>query len=202
MTLTASLVALRGYMVADLPSSAMEPAYLPGDRIVAERTEARDLRRGDVVLFSVPDRYRGQLVLQRVVAVGGDRVACCEGGTLTLNGKPLGEPYVKDAAPAAGGVTFDVTVPDGRLFLLGDHRENSRDARFFLDDGHHGTVAETAVQARALAPPTAPLLLGAALPAGTLLALAGGGCVLAGWLLGRRRTTLARGPLLPGGTPT
>lgn len=191
VVVVASLLALLGgggYTTAVNRSDAMQPIYRSGQRIFFESVGSERIRRGDVVLVRVPGRYEGAPVLKRVVGVGGDRVTCCDGGTLTLDGAPLPEPYVKDGDATGGGVMpFDVTVPEGRLFLLGDHRANSYDARFFLDDGHSGTVPLSAVEGRALETPTRPALFGLALLSGVLISLAGGGCALAGWLRGRRR---------------
>ncbi|GAA3376210.1 hypothetical protein GCM10020367_47000 [Streptomyces sannanensis] len=91
-----------------------------------------------------------QDLIKRVVAVGGDRVKCCdEDGRVTVNGVPLVEPYLHpDSRPSQ--VTFDVTVPAGRLFVMGDHRSNSADSRFHLDDPYQGTVSEDEVVGRAV----------------------------------------------------
>ncbi|MFF9087389.1 S26 family signal peptidase [Streptomyces sp. NPDC014991] len=57
----------------------MQPTYQRGDRIVRERAGGGEVRRGDVVMFSSPERYgnAGPLMEERVVGVGGDHVACC-----------------------------------------------------------------------------------------------------------------------------
>jgi len=109
--------------------------------------------------------------IKRVIGVGGDRVMCCddagrvvvtpEGGEPT----PLEEPYVFEndttdmkyfcdagtgrqlCPPGAEGVL----VPDGRLWVMGDHRGNSSDSRFHLGDSHQGTVPEDKVVGRAFA---------------------------------------------------
>lgn len=88
-------------------------------------------------------------MLQRVIGMGGDHVAQRPGGPVTVNGKPLAEPYVMGDDPFSMTPAFDVVVPEGRLFLLGDYRANANDSRFFLSE-QSGTVAATEVQARAL----------------------------------------------------
>ncbi|PZG90594.1 signal peptidase I, partial [Streptomyces sp. NTH33] len=58
----------------------MSPTYEQGDRVIFERVDGSQVRRGDVVLFSAPDRYGFTSdVMKRVVGVGGDRVVCCTG---------------------------------------------------------------------------------------------------------------------------
>ncbi|MFF7713670.1 signal peptidase I [Streptomyces sp. NPDC007988] len=138
-----------GYTTVTVTSDAMRPTYTPGERVFLERIEAGEARRGDVVLQRSDDRYRGLAVLQRVIGVGGDRVTQQTGEPVTVNGKPLAEPYVKDGDPSGAAPPYDVVVPQGRLFLLGDHRANSNDFRYFLDD-QSGTVADRAVLARPL----------------------------------------------------
>jgi signal peptidase I len=89
-------------------------------------------------------------LIKRVVAVGGDRVVCCDKDRrVTVNGVALNEPYLHpDDVPSS--MRFDVKVPDGRLFVMGDHRSNSADSRFHLDEEGSGTVAEDRVVGRAV----------------------------------------------------
>ncbi|MGW7363212.1 signal peptidase I [Streptomyces sp. NPDC054841] len=91
-----------------------------------------------------------QDLIKRVVAVGGDRVVCCDqGGKVTVNGVPLNEPYLHPGN-APSKLKFDVQVPAGRLFVMGDHRSNSADSRFHLDEQYGGTVSEEEVVGRAV----------------------------------------------------
>ncbi|MFJ2743200.1 signal peptidase I [Streptomyces sp. NPDC087440] len=127
-------------------SEAMQPTYQQGDRILVERIGADEVRQGDVVLIRVPERYRDRASIQRVIGVGGDHVVC-DGTRITVNGEGVDEPYVKDGMVNAGAEPYDVRVPEGRLFLLGDNRNNSFDARFFLSD-QSGSVAASGLVGR------------------------------------------------------
>ncbi|KMS67795.1 signal peptidase [Streptomyces viridochromogenes] len=154
----------------------MRPTYDIGDRIVAERVGADEVERGDLVLYTASERYQGAAVMQRVIGVGGDRIVCCEGRgmaqeRITVNGRPVSEPYVKEGV-ANGGPPYAATVPEGRLFLLGDNRMNSRDSRAFAED-HDGTVPVGAVMGRVTDSYVVPGLLAAATLFGLLLAIAG-----------------------------
>lgn len=170
-------------------SDSMAPAYGPGDRVVYERVDGSEVRRGDVVLFTAPDRYGfDHLVMERVVGVGGDRVACCAGtgadARVTVNGVPLEEPYL-EGGDANGGAPYEVRVPEGRLFLLGDSRGNARDSRAFLDD-HDGTLPVSAIRGRVIDGHTVPALLGTAMILGVVLVPAGIGLGIAAAVVRRR----------------
>jgi signal peptidase I len=185
-----------------ISSRSMAPTYTPGDRIFAERVDGGEVRRGDVVLFSEPERYPEiAYVMQRVIGVGGDRVVCCTGegpgSRLIVNGKPSPEPYVNGDDANGMRKSYDVTVPKGRLFLLGDNRSDAWDARFFESD-HGGTVAESAVRSRVTDDRTIPVVFGTAIIAGAVLALVGLGLGIAAFV-GRRRKTVpvAHQPVQP-----
>ncbi|MFI1419361.1 signal peptidase I [Streptomyces sp. NPDC020731] len=206
LSVVASLGALRlNYGMADVRGGSMAPTHRLGDDVVHARVDGAEVRRGDVVLFPAPGRWPGGgLVMQRVIGVGGDRIVCCEGEgsarRLTVNGRTFEEPYVKDGdVNGPFPQQYDVRVPQERLFLLGDHRPNARDSRFFADD-HGGTVPAEVVRGRVTEDRLDVVLLAGATLFGLLPAIAG----LVGVLAGRagrrssarscgRRTSEARG---------
>jgi signal peptidase I len=90
-----------------------------------------------------------QDLIKRVVAVGGDTVKCCDkDGRVTVNGMPLNEPYL-NPGNAPSEMKFTVKVPPRRMFMMGDHRANSADSRFHLNETASGTVSEDVVVGRA-----------------------------------------------------
>ncbi|WP_217230836.1 signal peptidase I [Streptomyces anulatus] len=142
------------YQPYTVPTDSMSPTVKPGDRVLAERIDGADVRRGDVVVFT-DEVWGATPMVKRVVGIGGDKVACCDReGRLTVNGTPVDEPYL-DRAPTAPGAKapaspqdFSATVPQGQIFLLGDERATSLDSRVHLQDAGKGSVPLSAVQAR------------------------------------------------------
>nr|WP_234320132.1 signal peptidase I [Streptomyces sp. SBT349] len=91
-----------------------------------------------------------QDLIKRVIGIGGDTVVCCDPeGRITVNGVPLDEPYLYPDNPPSQ-IEFEVTVPEGRLFVMGDHRSSSADSRYHLEEEGQGTVPENLVVGRAV----------------------------------------------------
>ncbi|MBD2893266.1 Signal peptidase I [Actinomadura sp. RB99] len=140
--------AVHGYHRYSDPSVAMEPTIRAGQTFDARPVDHGDYKpkRGDVVVFSMPSWLGGRAAPQvkRVVAIPGDRISCCSrDGRVMLNGAALDEPYLAEGTRES---TFGpVSVPAGRLWLMGDNRGSSADSRYHLGDGGQGTVPASAV---------------------------------------------------------
>ncbi|MFE7468161.1 signal peptidase I [Streptomyces sp. NPDC057499] len=135
------------YKPYTVPTQSMTPTVHSGDRVLAERIDGGEVRRGDVVVFADP-AWGDMPMVKRVVGIGGDRITCCGAdGRLRVNGKPLDEPYLRNK-DRASTEDFTAEVPEGQLFLLGDDRTSSLDSRVHLEDAGKGSVPRDAVQAR------------------------------------------------------
>ncbi|MFF4427450.1 signal peptidase I [Streptomyces sp. NPDC001549] len=173
---------------------AMLPTLPHGELLLVKR-DPPEVRRGDIVTYDTAEWQMPGPFVGRVVAVGGDHIAYAEGDkTLALNGQPLDEPYVRDGAPGAPGLSFAVSVPQGRVFILGDNRGNSADARYH-SESQQGTLPVSAVTGVRIAEDNALMgTLGLAMTAGTLALPAGIGLGIAA-LVARRRKPVPAGPV-------
>ncbi|MEU2112522.1 signal peptidase I [Streptomyces sp. NPDC019507] len=135
------------YQPYTVPTDSMSPTVEPGDRVLAQRIDGSEVRRGDIVVFT--DKvWADAPMVKRVVGIGGDKVVCCDSdGRMTVNGRAVEEPYLPGEEPASP-MGFTVSVPEGKLFLLGDERRTSVDSRSHLQEAGQGTVPRAAVSAR------------------------------------------------------
>lgn len=145
-----------------IPSGSMENTLQVGDRIMVNRmSDPSHLQRGDIIVFEDPGGWieqesssagllaplrrglefvgvapvsKGHLV-KRVIGLPGDHVVCCDAQRrMTINGQPVSEPYLYPGELASREY-FDITVPAGRLWVMGDHRSVSGDSRVHLPSG-------------------------------------------------------------------
>jgi len=147
-----------------VPSASMNPELVEEDRILVEKISMWDgaVERGDVVVFEDPGGWLGatpeptgfqQLLsllglypegghlVKRVIAVGGERVVCCDQqGRLTVDGAALDEEEYLRKGTSPSQKQFDVVVPEDAVWVMGDNRSNSQDSRFHLSDPGEGSV--------------------------------------------------------------
>jgi len=164
--------------VFSIPSGSMENTLLPGDRILVNKMvyRIRPIDRGDIVVFSgsgswdPPTQGPGNLFarawddvtglvgiagpgtdyVKRVIGVPGDHVVCCNAlGQVTVNGVALSEKSYIYPGAAPSQIRFNITVPPGRLWVMGDNRADSDDSRYRTGDPGGGTIPESAVVGRA-----------------------------------------------------
>ncbi|WP_018155546.1 signal peptidase I [Demetria terragena] len=158
-----------------IPSGSMNDTLIRGDRVVVSKLTPGpfDLDRGDVIVFEDPGGWlpqvpqdRGPLLkglefvglypagdnhlIKRVIGLPGDKVACCDKqGRMTVNGVPIEEPYLH-RGDGPSDQKFSITVPAGKVWVMGDHRSNSSDSRFHDNGtGKTGSVPIDKVTGRA-----------------------------------------------------
>jgi signal peptidase I len=122
-----------------IPSESMEHTLNVLDRVLVNKLvyDFREPRRGEIIVFRAPDDWQngteGEDFIKRIIGVGGDHVVCCDAQQrLVVNGHALAEPFIYrdqdgNQDPAADE-PFDITVPSGRLWVMGDHRAASGDS--------------------------------------------------------------------------
>ncbi|HEY5395106.1 MAG TPA: signal peptidase I [Trebonia sp.] len=159
--------------VFSIPSGSMENTLLPGDRILVNKMvyRFRPIEPGDIVVFSgsgswdpptpAPSLWGrvtslvgiagpGTDYVKRVIGVPGDHVVCCNAlGQVTVNGVALSEKSYIYPGATPSQVRFNITVPAGRLWVMGDNRADSDDSRYRTGDPGGGTIPESDVVGRA-----------------------------------------------------
>lgn len=156
-----------------IPSGSMEQTLMVRDRVAVQKLvpfergdivvfrdtqgwlapaheEGDPIRKGLIFVGLAPDESANHLI-KRVIGMPGDHVTCCDAqGRIIVNGVPLDEGSYLYADPATGrqvepsAVTFDVVVPAGKVFVMGDHRNNSQDSRCHLSDESEGEATGSA----------------------------------------------------------
>ena len=120
---------------------SMERTLEPDQYVLVDKLTPRfdAYKRGDIVVFNPPETWvesaNREPYIKRVIGIGGDTVDIHD-GSVFVNGTKLDEPYVyqEDGQPQATETLSGVNtwvVPDGELFLMGDHRSSSADSREF-----------------------------------------------------------------------
>ncbi|WP_406495723.1 signal peptidase I [Streptomyces sp. NBC_01604] len=136
-----------------IPSGSMERGLRIGDRVLVNKLAYRfgaDPRRGDVVVFDGTGYFGDGDYVKRVVGVGGDHVVCCDKeGRIEVNGRSVDESTFLYPGDSPSTVSFDVEVPAGTLFVLGDHRSDSSDSRDHLGSPGGGMIPVDDVIGRA-----------------------------------------------------
>ena len=114
--------------IYDQTGRGMENTIMPGDRVFVVPTG--QVHRGDVIVEENQQGESSGLFIRRVIGLPGDHVVCCDAqGRITVNGKPLNETYLYPGDQPSS-LAFDVTVPSGEYWLLGDHRSDADDSRY------------------------------------------------------------------------
>lgn len=119
----AVLVATLWLPVLQIYGSSMTPTLEDGEIVFSVKTGS--MEQGDVIAFY----YNNKILIKRVIANPGDWVNITEDGTVYVNDRLLEEPYLTEKAFGDADIEFPYQVPDGKIFVMGDHRATSADSR-------------------------------------------------------------------------
>ena len=119
----AVLVATLWLPVLQIYGSSMTPTLHDGEIVFSVKNDK--MEQGDVIAFY----YNNKILIKRVIANAGDWVNITNDGTVYVNDKLLEEPYLTEKAFGDANIELPYQVPDGKIFVMGDHRANSADSR-------------------------------------------------------------------------